>query len=69
MNKREAEKDSRKEKQQWERESKTWVVKDEMLLEHFILKDPNVYAFFFFLYPKSKYLIFPFHEKNLVSTF
>ena len=46
MNKREAEKDRRKEKQQWESESKTWVVKDEMLLEHFILKDPNVYAFF-----------------------
>ena len=48
VNKREAEKDRRKEKQQWESESKTWVVKDEMLLEHFILKDPNVYAFFFF---------------------
>ena len=46
MNKREAEKDRRKEKQQRESESRTWVVKDEMLLEHFILKDPNVYAFF-----------------------
>ena len=46
MNKREAEKDRRKERQQRESDSKTWVVKDEMLLEHFILKDPNVYAFF-----------------------
>ena len=39
-------KDRRKEKQQREGESRTWVVKDEMLLEHFIFKDPNVYAFF-----------------------
>ena len=46
MNKREAEKDRRKKKQQRESDSRTWVVKDEMLLEHFILKDPNVYAFF-----------------------
>jgi len=46
MNKREADKDRREEKQQRERESRTWVVKDEMLLEHFIFKDPNVYAFF-----------------------
>ena len=45
MNKREAEKDRRKEKQQRESESRTWVVKDEMLLEHFIFKDPNIYAF------------------------
>ena len=40
------EKDRRKEKQQRESESRTWVVKDEMLLEHFIFKDPNIYAFF-----------------------
>ena len=46
MNKREAEKDRRKEKQQRDSESRTWVVKHEMLLEHFILKDPNVYALF-----------------------
>ena len=46
MNKREAETDRRKERQQRESDSKTWVVKDEMLLEQFILKDPNVYAFF-----------------------
>ena len=45
MNKREAEKDRRKEKQQRESDSRTWVVKDEMLLEHFIFKDPNIYAF------------------------
>ena len=38
-------KDRRKEKQQREGESRTWVVKDEMLLEHFIFKDPNIYAF------------------------
>ena len=36
------EKDRRKEKQQRESESSTWVVKDEMLLEHFIFKDPNI---------------------------
>ena len=47
MNKREAEKDRRKEKQQRESESRTWVVKHEMLLEHFIFKDSNVYVFFF----------------------
>ena len=39
-------KDRRKEKQQRESESRTWVVKDEMLLECFIFKDPNIYAFF-----------------------
>ena len=48
MNKREAEKDRRKEKQQWESESKTWVVKDEMLLEHFISEERNIYMLFFF---------------------
>ena len=47
MSKKEAEKDRRKEKQQRESESRTWVVKHEMLLEHFIFKDPNAYAFFF----------------------
>ena len=47
------EKDKRKEKQQRENESRMWVVKDEMLLEHFIFKDPNIYAFF---NPKSKHL-------------
>ena len=36
----------RKEKQQRESEARTWVVKDEMLLEHFIFKDPNIYDFF-----------------------
>ena len=36
------EKDRRKEKQQRESESSTWVVKDEMLLEHFIFKDTNI---------------------------
>ena len=46
MSKKEAEKDRRKEKQQMESESRTWVVKHEMLLENFIFKDPNVYAFF-----------------------
>ena len=40
------EKDRRKEKQQRESESSTWVVKDEMLLEHFIFKEANIYAFF-----------------------
>ena len=40
------EKDKRKEKQQRENESRMWVVKDERLLEHFIFKDPNIYAFF-----------------------
>ena len=39
-------KDRRKEKQQRESESRTWVVKDEVLWEHFIFKDPNIYAFF-----------------------
>ena len=39
------EKDRRKEKQQRESELRTWVVKDAMLLEHFIFKDPNIYAF------------------------
>ena len=43
---REKQKNRKKEKQQRESESKTWVVKDEMLLEHFIFKDPNVYALF-----------------------
>ena len=43
VNKRE-EKDRRKEKQQRESESRTWVVKDERLLEHFIFKYPNIYA-------------------------
>ena len=38
-------KDRRKEKQQRESESRTWVVKDEMLLEDVIFKDPNIYAF------------------------
>ena len=47
------EKDKRKEKQQRENESRMWVVKDERLLEHFIFKDPNIYAFF---NPKSKHL-------------
>ena len=42
MSKKEAEKDRRKEKQQRESESRTWVVKDEMLLEQFIFKDPNI---------------------------
>ena len=36
--------DRRKEKQQRESESRTWVVKDERLLEHFIFKYPNIYA-------------------------
>ena len=45
MNKREGRENRRKEKQQRESESRTWVVKDEMLLEQFIFKDPNIYAF------------------------
>jgi len=45
VNKREGRENRRKEKQQREDESRTWVVKDEMLLEHFIFKDPNIYAF------------------------
>ena len=45
MNKRER-RERRKKKQQKESESRTWVVKDEMLLEHCIFKDPNIYAFF-----------------------
>ena len=36
------EKDRRKEKQQRESESRTWVVKDEMLLEHVIFKNHNI---------------------------
>ena len=44
--KKKEEKDKRKEKQQRENESRMWVVKDERLLEHFIFKDPNIYAFF-----------------------
>ena len=44
MQKREAEKDRRKEKQQRESESRTWVVKDERLLEHVIFKYTNIYA-------------------------
>ena len=47
------EKHRKKEKQKSESESRMWVVKDEMLLEHFIFKDPNIYAFF---NPKSKHL-------------
>ena len=39
--------DRRKEKQQWESESRTWVVKDEMLLEHFISEERNIYMLFF----------------------
>ena len=42
MQKREAEKDRRNEKQQKESEPRAWVVKDELLLEHFIFKDPNI---------------------------
>ena len=45
MNKREAETDRRKEKQQRESVSRTWVVKDEKMLEYFIFKHPNIYAF------------------------
>ena len=40
------EKHRRKEKQKRESESMMRVVKDEMLLEHFVFKDPNIYAFF-----------------------
>jgi len=39
------EKDRRKEKQQRESVSRTWVVKDEKMLEYFIFKHPNIYAF------------------------
>ena len=39
------EKHRRKEKQKRESESMMRVVKDEMLLEHFVFKDPNIYAF------------------------
>ena len=63
---REKQRNRRKEKQQRESDSKTWVVKDEMLLEHFILKDPNVYALFNILEQISH---IPFPWKNLVSTF
>ena len=35
-----------KEKQQRDSESRLWVLKDEMLLEHFVFKDPNICAFF-----------------------
>ena len=60
-------KDRRKEKPQRESESRTWVVKDKMLLEHFIFKDPNIYAFlniptanisYFLLFPFSLLLFF-----------
>ena len=42
--------DRRKEKQQWESESRTWVVKDEMLLEHFISEERNIDMLFFFFF-------------------
>ena len=34
-----------KEKQQRDSESRLWVLKDEMLLEHFVFKDPNIFRF------------------------
>ena len=66
MNKRER-RERRKKKQQKESESRTWVVKDEMLLEHFIFKDPNIYAFLNILRANISYsLLFPF---SLLSSF
>ena len=57
--------DRRKEKQQWESESRTWVVKDEMLLEHFISEERPIYMLFFFFFSIlganiSYSLLFPF---------
>ena len=67
MNKREGRENRRKEKQQRESESRTWVVKDEMLLEQFIFKDPNIYCFFNILRANISYsLLFPF---SLLSSF
>ena len=61
-------KDRRKEKPQRESESRTWVVKDKMLLEHFIFKDPNIYAFLNIPTANISYsLLFPFLFSPLFS--
>ena len=47
------EKDRKKEEQQKESESRTWVVKDEKMLEHCV-------CMYIYIYRKTKYIIFPF---------
>ena len=66
MNKREGRERQKEGKAAKEIESRTWVMKDEMLSEHFIFKDPNIYVFNILRANISYSLLFPF---SLLSSF